>query len=238
MDWFERDFDLPSISKYIRTRPRMPPWKGRAWPICSTWAGQPGTGPALRLGPPASGPGRGRLRVIGGDSEPVEPGRHRGSIPGPCARLDLRRLPFRDQCCRRRLCALPAGATSPREEEPAPADRVRPGAASGRRPAAGSGRPHPLPAGRAPGGAGWYPVAGLYQERVRRVPTAGGVLTERICRGERFRHDIWIPTDREAREALAAAGLGLDQAFGGLGGEPLGARGRALDLPGGPAPHQ
>jgi len=66
----------------------------------------------------------------------------------------------------------------------------------------------------------WYQVGGLYLERVRLDPDGRRVLTERICRGTRFRHDIWIPTDPEARAALGAAGLDLDQAFGDVAGGP------------------
>jgi len=66
----------------------------------------------------------------------------------------------------------------------------------------------------------WYGVGGSYRERVRPSPDGRRVLTERICRGARFRHDIWVPTDAEARAALAAAGLRLDRAFGDVAGSP------------------
>jgi len=63
-------------------------------------------------------------------------------------------------------------------------------------------------------------VEGLYQERVRLSPDGRRFLTDRIMRGTRFQHDIWIPTDPEVRAALAAAGLEIDQTFGNVQGAP------------------
>ena len=37
--------------------------------------------------------------------------------------------------------------------------------------------------------------------------------------GERFRHDIWIPTADEVLEYLDLAGFGLDHVYGGLDGQ-------------------
>ena len=71
---------------------------------------------------------------------------------------------------------------------------------------------------------------GLYQERVRLNLDGRRFVTDRILLGERFRHDIWIPTDAEALAALEAAGLTVDKTFGASRARP-GAGCRAMGLP-------
>jgi SAM-dependent methyltransferase len=222
MDWFERDFDLPVYFEIYQDKAEDAALEGA------------GLADLLNLGRGSRvldlPCGWGRLRpaldaagyqVIGGDLSPLNLGRHRREHPGPLVRMDLRRLPFRDQCADGILCAFTSwgyfATAEENQRQLAEFARVlRPG---GVLLLDLVGRIRCLQGVRLVG-PDWYPVAGLYQERVRLSPDGRRVRTERICRGERFRHDIWIPTDREAREALAAAGLGLDQAFGGLAGEP------------------
>ncbi|NTW87452.1 MAG: class I SAM-dependent methyltransferase, partial [Holophagaceae bacterium] len=66
----------------------------------------------------------------------------------------------------------------------------------------------------------WMDYQEGYQERVTWSPDGRRILTERLCQGERFCHDIWIPTDLEARAYLEASGFDLDRACGGLDGRP------------------
>jgi hypothetical protein len=57
-----------------------------------------------------------------------------------------------------------------------------------------------------------------YQERAMWSPDHRRIITERICQGEAFCHDIWIPTDTEVRAFLDQAGFNVTQAYGGLDG--------------------
>jgi len=222
MDWFERDFDLPAYFEIYQDKEAEAALEG------------PGLAGLLQLAPGAllldlpCGWGRLRpaleaagYRVLGGDLSAMNLGRHRRENPGPCARLDLRRLPFRDRCADGVLCAYTSwGYFATDEENQRQLDEfarvLKPG---GVLVLDLVGRDRCL---RAIGQVAnrWYDVGGSYRERVRPSPDGRRVLTERICRGTRFRHDIWVPTDAEARAALAAAGLGLEQASGGVAGQP------------------
>jgi len=222
MDWFARDFDLPPYFEIYQDKEAEAGVEG------------PGLARLLRL---ARGSlvldlpcGWGRLRpalaaaglqVVGGDLSAMNLDRHRREHPGPCARLDLRRLPFRDRCADGVLCAYTSwGYFASDGENQRQLDEfarvLKPG---GVLVLDLVGRDHCL---RAVGQVQnrWYDVGGSYRERVRPSPDGRRILTERICRGTRFRHDIWIPTDQEARAALDAAGLRLDQACGGVAGQP------------------
>jgi SAM-dependent methyltransferase len=161
------------------------------------------------------------LRVVGGDLSAMNLERHRREFPGPCARLDLRRLPFRGRCADGVLCAYTSwGYFQSEAENQAQLDEfarvLRPG---GVLLLDLAGRERCLRDLARLGGR-WYDVAGRYRERARASPDGRRVLTERIWRGIRFRHDIWLPSDAEARAALASAGLRLDRAFGDLEGGP------------------
>jgi SAM-dependent methyltransferase len=62
-----------------------------------------------------------------------------------------------------------------------------------------------------------FPEEG-YEERAQWSPDGRRILTERVCQGEAFCHDIWIPTDSEIRLCLEQAGLMVTQSYGGLDG--------------------
>jgi SAM-dependent methyltransferase len=222
MEWFERDFDLPGYFEIYQDK--------------EAEAGAEGPGLAGLLGAARGGLvldlpcGWGRLRpaltaagyrVMGGDLSAMNLHRHQREFPGPTARLDLRRLPFRDRCADGILCAYTSwGYFASAEENQQQLDEfarvLKPG---GVLILDLVGRERCFRALEQVQNR-WYDVEGRYRERVRASPDGGRVLTERICDGVRFRHDIWIPTDLEARAALAAAGLRLDQAFGGVDGSP------------------
>jgi SAM-dependent methyltransferase len=222
MDWFERDFDHPAYFDIYQDK--------------EAEAGTEGPGLAALLGLPRGSRvldlpcGWGRLnpalvragyQVVGGDLSAMNLERHRREFPGPLVRLDLRRLPFRDQCADGILCAYTSWGYFATDEENQLqlqefARILKPGGVlildlAGRECCLANLRLV---------GTGWYPVGGLYRERVRLSPDGRRIYTERICRGARFRHDIWIPTDPEARAALGAAGLWLDRAFADVDGAP------------------
>lgn len=226
MEWFARDFDRAEYFEIYRSKEREAAAEGPAL------AGYLGLRPGSRvLDLPC---GWGRLRphlvargyeVAGGDLSVLNLRRHAREHPGPLVRMDLRALPFRDACADGVLCAYTSwGYFHSREENLAQllefARVLRPGGALvldlvGREFTA-----------RAIGlveGA-WYEAEeeGVrYRERVRWSPDRARVITERILRGRRFRHDIWLPTDAEARAALQACCFDLDQAWGGLDGEAM-----------------
>ena len=222
MEWFERDFDLPGYFTIYQDKEAEAAGDGPGL------AGLIGLGRgALVLDLPC-GWGRLRpaleaagLRVVGGDLSALNLGRHQRQFPGPCLRLDLRRLPFRNHCADGVLCAYTSwGYFASDRENQLQLDEfarvLKPGGVllldlAGRE---ACFRALDLVQDR------WFDVGGRYRERVRPSPDGRRVRTERICAGTRFRHDIWIPTDREVRAALGAAGLGLDQAFGDLAGTP------------------
>jgi len=222
MEWFERDFDLPPYFEIYQDKEAEAALEG---PGLAALLGLPRGGLVLdlpcgwgRLRPALAAAG---YRVVGGDLSAMNLDRHRRQFPGPTARLDLRRLPFRDQCADGVLCAYTSwGYFASAEENQAQlrefARVLKPGGAlvldlAGRERCF---RNVAQVQNR------WYDVGGLYRERVRPSPDGRRILTERICRGTRFRHDIWLPTDAEARAALAAAGLSLDRAFGDVAGGP------------------
>lgn len=222
MEWFERDFDHPAYFEIYEDKEAEADLEG---PGLAGLLGLPRGSLVLdlpcgwgRLRPALAAAG---WRVFGGDLSPMNLERHRRQFPGPTARLDLRRLPFRDQCADGVLCAYTSWGYFASAEENQHQLRefarvLKPG---GVLLLDLAGREHcfrnlALVQDR------WYDVDGRYRERVRPSPDGRRIRTERICRGTRFRHDIWLPTDAEARAALAAAGLSLDRAFGDLTGGP------------------
>jgi SAM-dependent methyltransferase len=224
--WFERDFDHPSYFEIYQEKAEEAAREG------------PGLARLLDLAPGSlvldlpCGWGRLRpallergYRVVGGDLSPLNLARHRTEFPGALARLDLRALPFRGGCADGVLCAYTSwGYFASEEENQRQLDEfsrvLKPGGALLLDLA---GRDWLLDL-LAPLEGRWVEVDGLYQERVRKTPDGRRFLTDRIIRGLRFQHDVWIPTDAEVKAGLAAAGLELDQAFGSLEGAPWSSR--------------
>jgi len=222
VQWFERDFDHPHYFEIYKDKDQE--------------AAQEGPGLAAMLDLPANSRildlpcGWGRLRpalvdagyqVLGGDLSPLNLQRHLREFPGPVARLDLRSLPFKDGCADGVLCAYTSwGYFATDEENQAQLNEfarvLRPGGALVLDLA---GRDFFLRA-LASIDVEWYDVEGMYQERVRLSSDGRRFLTDRIIQGTRFQHDIWIPTDQEARAGLEAAGLEIDQDFGSVQGAP------------------
>lgn len=220
MQWFERDFDHPAYFEIYQEKGWEASREGPG--LAGLLALAPGS---LVLDLPC---GWGRLRpallardyrVVGGDLSPLNLGRHRTEFPGDLVRLDLRALPFRPGCADGVLCAYTSWgyfATDLENQRQLEefARVLRPGGALLLDLA---GRDYLLRA-LAPLEGNWVDIDGVYQERVRKSPDGRRFLTDRIIRGVRFQHDVWIPTDAEVRASLAAAGLELDQAFGSVDG--------------------
>jgi len=230
MDWFRRDFDHPAYFEIYRDKEAEARIEG---PGLARLLGLPRGSRVLDL--PC---GWGRLRpaleaaghqVVGGDLSMLNLRRHRQEFPGPCVRLDLRRLPFRDRCADGILCAYTSWGYFPSAGENLSQlqEFARVLAPGGVLVLDLAGRDR-LWRDLRRAGPGWRDVGGRYRERVR--PSADGrrVLADRIIQGTwdgvrravRFRHDIWVPSDPEVRSALETAGLCLDQAFGGVDGAP------------------
>ena len=222
MDWFIRDFDHPLYFEIYRDKEQEALEEG---PSLAALLDLPEGSLVLDL--PC---GWGRLRpalercghrVVGGDLSPRNLRRHQEENPGALARLDLRALPFRDACADGVFCAFTSWGYFATDAENLRqlqefARILRPdgvllldlaGRTAIQRNTAGIT-------------CGWYTTQEGYRERVRWSPDGRRILAERILRGERFRHDIWLPEDREVRDFLDAAGLELERAFGGLDGCP------------------
>ncbi|BDU73340.1 class I SAM-dependent methyltransferase [Mesoterricola silvestris] len=222
MHWFERDFDHPHYFEIYEDKAREAAQEG------------PGLARLLGLAPGSlvldlpCGWGRLRpaleelgYRVAGGDLSPMNLRRHAREFPGDLVRLDFRALPFRDGCADGVFCAYTSwGYFGSDEENQRQLDEfarvLRPG---GTLLLDLAGRDFFLRA-LAVVNQEWYEVEGLYLERVRLSSDGRRFLTDRILRGTRFQHDIWIPTDAEARAGLEAAGLEVDQVFGSVQGAP------------------
>lgn len=217
MDWFVRDFDHPAYFAVYHDKEADAASEG---PALAVMLGLPAGARVLDL--PC---GWGRLRphleahgleVLGGDLSPLNLQRHRREFPGPVARLDLRALPFRSACADGVLCAYTSfGYFASEAENQAQLSEfarvLRPGGALLLDLV---GRPH-LEGLVADVVGRWLPYEGYY-ERVTWSPDGRRIWTERKVRGERFRHDIWIPTHEEVQDHLARAGFTLDEAWGGL----------------------
>jgi SAM-dependent methyltransferase len=222
MQWFERDFDHPLYFEIYKDKDIEAAREG------------PGLAELLDLPPGAlvldlpCGWGRLRphleargYRVAGGDLSPLNLRRHQDEFPGEVVRLDLRALPFRDGCADGVLCAYTSWGYFATDEENqrqlAEFARVlKPG---GTLVLDLAGREFFLRA-LAAISTEWHEVDGLYQERVRLNGDGRRFLTDRILGGERFRHDIWIPTFEEAWTGLEAAGLMVERTFGSVQGAP------------------
>lgn len=220
MDWFARDFDDERYFEIYRSKEEEAAEEG---PALAAYLDLP---PGSRVLDLPCGWGRLRpflaergLRVIGGDLSPLNLARHQRECPGELVRLDLRALPFRDECADGVFCAFTSWGYFASDAENLQQLRefarvLKPGAIllldlAGRQ---------WLAEGIAGAGGAWRKVEG-YRERVRWSPDGRRVLVDRIHRGERFRHDIWIPTDGEVRTSLTEAGFELTRRWGGLQGE-------------------
>lgn len=222
MDWFIRDFDDPRYFDIYRSKEAEAAEEGPA--LARLLNLSPGS---RVLDLPC---GWGRLRpyleaaghvVIGGDLSPLNLQRHRKEFGRTILRLDLRALPFRDACADGVFCAFTSwGYFSSAAENQAQLNEfarvLRPG---GTLLLDLTGRAW-LERAAAPVEGQWFTVEECYRERVRWSEDRARILTDRICQGERFRHDIWIPEDSEVRAGLADAGLELEARFGGLDGRP------------------
>jgi SAM-dependent methyltransferase len=223
MEWFARDFDHPLYFRIYRDKEEEAREEGPA--LAALLGLPPGS---LVLDAPC---GWGRLRpaleslefrVIGGDLSALNLQRHRIEHPGALARLDLRSLPFRDGCADGVFCAFTSWGYFATEAENLHqltefARVLKPGGVllldlAGR---------ESLEASVARLGSGWFQARDGYRERVRWSPDRRRILTDRILEGERFRHDIWIPTHGEVLAYLGEAGFSVERAFGDLDGGPL-----------------
>lgn len=222
MQWFERDFDHPLYFEIYQDKEEDAAREGPGW------AALLGLPPGSRVLDLPCGWGRFRralvdrgYEVVGGDLSPMNLRRHRAEHPGPVVRLDLRALPFRTACADGVLCAYTSwGYFATDAENQRQLDEfarvLRPG---GTLLLDLAGRDFFV---RALGvvGTGWNDVEGRYRERVKLSPDGRRFITDRIMQGERFQHDIWIPTNREVRAGLEAAGLELERTFSNDQGAP------------------
>ena len=221
MDWFARDFDHPTYFTIYADKAADAAVEG---PALAALLDLPPGSRVLdlpcgwgRLNPHLRARG---LEIIGGDLSPLNLKKHRACHPVPLVRLDFRALPFRPACADGVFCAFTSWGYFASGEENLQqlmefARVLRP-----------RGALLLDLAGRAylqstiDGVAGdWldFPDEG-YQERAQWSPDGRRILTERICQGESFCHDIWIPTDAEVRACLDQAGFAVAQAYGGLDG--------------------
>ena len=222
MEWFARDFDHPLYFRIYRDKEAEAAHEGPA--LANLLSLPPGS---LVLDLPC-GWGRLRpaleargLRVIGGDLSARNLARHALEQPAPLVRLDLRALPFRNACSEGVFCAFTSWGYFATEAENLTqlCEFARVLKPRGVLLLDLTGRDY-LREATERAGAAWFPTRDGYRERVRWSPDQRRIWTDRILEGERFRHDIWIPTGDEVLEFLGRAGFGLDQAFGGLDGSP------------------
>jgi SAM-dependent methyltransferase len=223
MDWFIRDFDHPAYFTIYADKAADAAEEG---PALAALLDLPPGSLVLdlpcgwgRLNPHLRAKG---LNVVGGDLSPNNLAKHRASHPVPLVRLDFRALPFRAACADGVFCAFTSWGYFATEAENLRqlsefARVIRPGGVllldlAGRT---------SLRTTLAPVEGYWVDFADDgYQERAQWSPDGRRILTERLCQGEAFCHDIWIPTDVEVRAYLGEAGFSVAQAYGGLDGRP------------------
>lgn len=223
MDWFVRDFDTPEYFEIYRNKEKDAEEEGLA---LSFYLDLPPGSLVLDL--PC---GWGRLRpwlqekgykIVGGDLSPLNLARHQAEHPGSLVRLDLRHLPFQKGCAAGVLCAYTSWGYFASNEENLQqltefAHVLKP---EGILILDLVGRHH-FEKLVAPLLNQWYPVSKPpLMERIRWSPDRRRILTERIFKGARFRHDIWVPTHEEVLHFLDDAGFQLHKAWGGLDGRP------------------
>ncbi|MCE1205250.1 MAG: class I SAM-dependent methyltransferase [Holophagaceae bacterium] len=223
MDWFVRDFNHPAYFTIYADKAADAAEEG---PALAALLDLPRGSRVLdlpcgwgRLNPHLRARG---LQVIGGDLSPLNLAKHRASHPVPLVCLDFRALPFHPGSADGVFCAFTSWGYFATEAENLRqlsefARVLRP---SGVLLLDLAGRSF-LQAALAGVESEWlaFPEEG-YEERARWSRDGRRILTERLCQGESFCHDIWIPTDAEVRDALDQAGFTLDRAYGGLDGRP------------------
>jgi SAM-dependent methyltransferase len=221
MDWFIKDFDHPAYFTIYEDKAQDAAQEG---PALADLLNLPEGSRVLDL---PCGWGRlnpylraKELEVIGGDLSPLNLARHQASHPSPIVRMDFRALPFRTACADGVFCAFTSWGYFATEEENLRqltefARVLRPGGIllldlAGR---------ECLQASVEDVLDTWLEFqAEGYLERAKWSPDGRRILTERLCQGESFCHDIWIPTDEEIRSFLKRAEFTVTQAYGGLDG--------------------
>jgi SAM-dependent methyltransferase len=222
MEWFARDFDHPAYFDIYQDKEAEAATEG---PGLAALLDLPRGSCVLdlpcgwgRLSPALAERG---YQVTGGDLSLMNLQRLQREFPGMAVRLDLRHLPFREASADGVLCAYTSWGYFATDQEnqwqlEEFARVLKPGGVllldlAGRE---FYWRALSLVPNH------WYEVEGKYRERVRESPDGRRMITDRICNGHRFRHDIWIPTDVEARQALERAGFEVEEAFGNVAGAP------------------
>ena len=223
MDWFIRDFDHPAYFKIYADKAQDAATEGPA--LAALLDLPPGS---LVLDLPC-GWGRlhpylliGGLEVIGGDLSPLNLAKHRADHAASLVRLDFRALPFRSGSADGVFCAFTSWGYFATEAENLRqlvefARVLRPG---GTLLLDLAGRTFLQQAMSGVDGDWLEFQAEGYEERAQWSPDGRRIRTERICQGEAFCHDIWIPTDAEVRTFLTVAGFRVTQTYGGLDGRP------------------
>lgn len=223
MDWFVRDFNHPAYFTIYADKAADAAVEG---PALATLLDLPRGSRILdlpcgwgRLNPHLRARG---LQVIGGDLSPLNLAKHRTGHPAPLVRLDFRALPFRPESVDGVFCAFTSWGYFATE-----AENLRQLTEFARVIRQGgvllldlAGRSF-LQAALTEVESEWLEFSEEgYEERARWSPDGRRIQTERLCQGESFCHDIWIPTDAEVRGCLDEAGFTLAQAYGGLDGRP------------------
>ena len=214
MEWFARDFDHPLYFEIYQDKEQEAAREGA---VLAELLDLPPDSLVLDL--PC---GWGRLhsalrargwRVIGGDLSTLNLRRHQQEHPGLLARLDFRALPFRNASADGIFCAFTSWGyfQSEAENQRQLQEFARVLKPHGTLLLDLVGR-EALRAAIAPIENQWMEI-GPYRERVRWTPDQRRVLTDRIMDGVRFRHDIWIPENREILDHLAQAGFGWIDRF-------------------------
>jgi SAM-dependent methyltransferase len=222
VEWFARDFDHPLYFEIYRDKELEAAEEG---PALAQLLDLPPSSIVLDL--PC---GWGRLhsalkakgfRVLGGDLSRLNLQRHHWESPSPLVRMDLRRLPFKDSCAYGVFCAFTSWGYFATDGENLEQLRefARVLKPSGVLLLDLAGRKH-LEAAVHVHGNRWNDVDGRYRERVRWSTDGRRIFTERIMEGQRFRHDIWIPTHEEVLAFLSQAGFVIDETYGQIDGSP------------------
>nr|WP_320131561.1 methyltransferase domain-containing protein [uncultured Holophaga sp.] len=223
MDWFIRDFDHPFYFDIYQDKESE---AGKEGPALAAMLGLPKGSRVLdlpcgwgRLQPALEELG---LEVVGGDLSALNLARHQQEHPGALVRLDLRALPFRRACADGVFCAFTSWGYFATEEENLRQLQefhrvLKPGGVLLLDLVARAYLEEAI----APMENTWFAARGDYRERIRWSPDRRRTWTDRILKGERFRHDIWIPEDGEVLDFLERAGFAVEAIWGGLDRRPL-----------------